>query len=110
MSDLRNFINLVESSTPLPEEDVALIKKAMEQQLARPNKAVVSPEMGFVSNRLNQEYQRPDLGKMVWSWACNSFDGKSLNNYPELVDLKNKLAKIDDESSRNFPDWGTRGT
>jgi hypothetical protein len=111
MTDLRKLVKLIESiESNLGQEDIDLIKQAMEYQLAHPRKAVVSGEMAFVSNRLNSEYNRPDLGMLAWQWACNTHSGRVLDDYPELVALKDKLRDIDQESQKNFPDWGTSGT
>lgn len=86
--------------------NITVLLEVLQEQIAKPNRAVVNSESAFVKDKLNQRGE-PELAKAYWNWVCSS--GRDLPMFgPEALEFQRQLNAIDKQST--MPDWGTYGT
>lgn len=86
-----------------------ILAEAMKLQLAKPNRAVVNSESGFVKDRLVRQ-GHVELAREYWNWAVSHPEWRKANPVfgLEVLKLQEKLDEID--NSCTMPAWGTYGT
>jgi hypothetical protein len=86
--------------------EIEILIEALENQVARPARAVVNFEASFVRDRL-QNAGHDDLARRYWSWTCSNWRANPIFG-PEVLALQKELESIDRQST--MPSWGTYGT
>ena len=88
------------------QKELAALKSAIENQIARPARAGVNNEAAFVANSLTRAGYEC-ISMAYWSWTCYSRKNDPIFG-EEILALQQELVAID--RKHTIPAWGTYGT
>ena len=79
-----------------------ILKEVLQEQIAKPAKAIVNPEAAFVKDKLLAKGEQL-LAKAYWAWVCLRLDQDYNPGFgAEIVALQRQLNEIDQTSRRGL--------